>query len=268
MKNINFTVCICLFAGILTSCNNNPNSISTVFNKDCPKTSGKLNSSNVQTIDINDKTFQTSGQIKVNNDIGYKFTGEKGQLLSTSLTSKDKICLIIYTPDLKPLSTSEKLPQSGEYILQIFVPEGNKNFELNISLENLTLSQTKAVEILQKWLTNKPKVFASPFDTSIANELTTGPYNHRITNPEGSIYWLKKYNYSWRFNKSEIQEVLSFSSNESQATLKVKVYEERTLARNDTGEIRQDISGKFTEIFTYTFAKDNKIWKIHSHKSN
>lgn len=89
-------------------------------------------------IQLNSQTVSKSGQASANNSVGYTFEAQAGQKLSYRTT--DDICIWLYTPDNKLLSSGE-IPQTGKYILQVSAPKGSTTFNLEMSLGTLQASQ-------------------------------------------------------------------------------------------------------------------------------
>ena len=122
-------------------------------------------------------------------------------------------------------------------------------------------SQADAVKLVQRWLDAKSKIFSPPFDRSLAQEITTGLLYTDITKPDGSIDWLRNNNSYYIYNKSSIQNVSNFSNSDGRPSLRVSIFEDRTLiGKNGKRDASQ--SGSSTNSFTYFFAKDNGVWKI------
>ncbi len=110
----------------------------------CPeKPQTTLNAKDVQEIELNEQTLKKSHQASASKSIGYKFAAKSGQQLSYSIDSN--ICIWVYSPNNQILKNSS-LPQTGKYIIEIAVPQGSANFELEMYLSDLiTYNPTPSV---------------------------------------------------------------------------------------------------------------------------
>ena len=126
------------------------------------------------------------------------------------------------------------------------------------------LTQDQAVRIVKNWLGSKSRIFRPPFDRSLVAKYATGKLYEDVNKPNGSIDWLRNNNSRYEYGKAEITQVLSFSDSGGQPTLKVRIYEERTLyGSNNT--IDPNNSGSSTKDYTYSFALDSGVWKIYDY---
>ena len=81
---------------------------------------------------------------------------------------------------------------------------------------------------------------------------------------DGSIDWLQKYNRYYTYNKSEITNVIGFSSSGSRPYIKVRIIEELYL-QGEKG-LDKTNSGEYQIDYIYFFAKENGTWKIYSNE--
>lgn len=113
-----------------------------------------LKKENIESINFDDSSVTQSGIIRQNEMIGYRFRGEADQQLKYQ--TNDNICVWIFTPDNKLLNQT-KLPNSGDYIMQISTPIGSRSFDITLNLE---ASQTLASNSIQEEVVvekNSPK---------------------------------------------------------------------------------------------------------------
>ncbi|MBD2138190.1 ARC6/PARC6 family protein [Anabaena sp. FACHB-1237] len=225
----------------------------------CPKQPNiALQAKNVEEITLSDTILNKSGNVSDNQAIGYKFTAQKGERISLS-TSNSNICIWVYSPDNQIISGG-KLPTTGKYIMQISALQGQQNFDIQLQLLDIVLTQDMALNIVQKWYSAKPKIFAPPFDTSLAEGITTGNFYQNLISDEGSVAWLKKYDSYYEYKESKIVQVRNFRSNEDSGLINVQVVEELYL--HGPKGIDQKNSGRFIINGTYYFIRDNGVWKI------
>ena len=144
----------------------------------------------------------------------------------------------------------------------------NNNSQSSLENDNLQpendISQEQALELVQKWYAAKPRIFAPPFDRDLLNELATGKLYQRVGGEDGSIDWLQKYNRYYTYNKSEITNVIGFSSSGSRPYIKVRIIEELYL-QGEKG-LDKTNSGEYKIDYIYFFAKENGTWKIYSNE--
>ncbi|MEC4880737.1 MAG: ARC6/PARC6 family protein [Scytonema sp. PMC 1070.18] len=265
----------------------------------CPeKPTTTLKENDVQEIVLSEQTLTKSSQASASKSIGYRFAAQSGQRLSFSTESD--ICIWVYSPDNQILNDLN-LPQNGKYLIQIAALKGSKTFDISMTLgilktdlpptptisntsittspspspssstpsSTVDLTEEKALEIINEWLAAKPQIFAPPFDTSLVEKLTTGTLYQKTTNPDpnqGPVAWLRSTNSYYKYNKSEIQQVIEFSKTGRQPYMKIKVFEELYLY-SAKGNIDWDNSGSFNRNFIYFFEKDsNGIWKIYDYQ--
>ena len=153
------------------------------------------------------------------------------------------------------------LPRSQQSSVQ-----GNSSSpQQQTSSSNNSFSQEKAVQLIVSWLKAKSKIFADPFDRGLVGKLTTGILYEDITKPGGSIDWLQNNSSYYVYHETSIKNSSDFSNNGSTASVKVSIYENRTLygrsGRPDPNESRAS-----TKSYTYYFTNNNGTWKISDYK--
>ena len=282
----------------LTNVSSNAISSSGCAEKPMVSLSGK----DVETVALNESTITKSGQVSASKNIGYTFTATTGQKLSYS-TDAD-VCLWVFSPDneilkggelskngkyviqvaapqgaktfdlkmsLGVLETASSTPTASPTNNPENTPENtseNNNSQSSLENDNLQpendISQEQALELVQKWYAAKPRIFAPPFDRDLLNELATGKLYQRVGGEDGSIDWLQKYNRYYTYNKSEITNVMGFSSSGSRPYIKVRIIEELYL-QGEKG-LDKTNSGEYQIDYIYFFAKENGTWKIYSNE--
>ncbi|AFW96135.1 hypothetical protein ANA_C13472 [Anabaena sp. 90] len=230
----------------------------------CPeKPTVVLSEKDVEEISLNDQTLTKSGQASSTKAIGYKFAAQSGERIS--LSTNPDICTWVYSPDNQIISGG-KLPKTGKYIIEVSAPKGTKNFDLQIRLLDIVLTKDVALEIVKRWYKAKPQIFAPPFDTTLIEQITTGKLYSSLTSPDSSVAWLKKYDSYYKYNKSEITNVMNFSNSGKEGYINIKVLEELYL--HSPKGIDQESSGTFTINATYYFRNDNGVWKISDYQKS
>ena len=268
------------------------NSILPIFTSEsCPETPATglqlgLDTVNVEELEIGDKIITRTGNINAGKYIVYAFNGQAGQQLN--YRTDDNLCLWVYTPE-NQLLNGINLSQSGSYLLLVSTTEKSTDFELELSLESgvydgnignssparlpppptanfSQLTQEKAVEIVNQWLQAKSAIFASPYDKQLAQKYLAGPLYEDITKPNGAIDWLQNNNYYYVYENGEVRQVWAFSTSGNRPQLKVSIYEERKLYTPRGVDNTQ--SGASTANYTYSFARDNGVWKIYDYQDD
>ncbi|MBD2456684.1 ARC6/PARC6 family protein [Nostoc sp. FACHB-87] len=266
--------------------------VSPASNSNCPeKPTVALREKDVEQISLNEQVLTKSGQASVTKAIGYKFLANSGDKLNYQ--TNETLCIWVYSPD-NELISGATLPKTGQYIIQVSASQGAKTFNLNMSLGELQtainsttqlpsntiptptitatstatsgndLTQEQALEIVKRWYEAKPRIFASPFDTGLVSQLTTGTIYEKTVGTDGSIPWLRRNDAYYKYSKSEVRNVIDFANSGRQPYIKVRIFEELYLyGRNG---IDRDTSGPYEGDFIYWFEKDNGVWKIYDYK--
>jgi ARC6-like, IMS domain len=263
----------------------NTSAASTKSNE-CPEhPQGTLSEKNVESVSLQQGPVSKTGNISPGQQKAYSFEAKKGSKLS--YRTKDDICVWIYAPDTTLLNGDE-LKLDGKYMAQVSSLKGSTSFNLEIGLGNLSepssdasksssvsttqsasgdLDQSKAQQLVQGWLDSKYKMFAPPFDRTLAKQLTTGPLYQDITKSDGPMNWLQNNNSYYSYSKLAIDKVWAFSGNTDRPSLKVTISEDRVL-HGKNGKPDPSESGASTDNWKYFFMKEDRIWKIYDYKKD
>ena len=256
---------VVLFFG-LCSCQ----SPSDISQEKCPNIpSGSL--TNPEAINIDGKTFQKTGTISSDNDMGFVFQGKQGQKLSYSSNDNDKLCVWVYTPDNKIFSGVE-LPVNGTYAIHLASLEKTTTFEIEMKLSNpktettktsiSSISQQKAVNLIQKYLEAKKEMFAPPYNRRIIAGIATEEFSQKAL---GAIDWLERNGAYYRYQVQKIDSVEEFVSEGNTVAIKVKITEDYTLYNSD-GSIDNSSSNFRTLTVIYNMKLTNGNLKIYASK--
>jgi serine/threonine-protein kinase len=153
-----------------------------------------------------------------------------------------------YVPT-QPLSNSASVPSTA----QIVSPS-----------PSLSISQQEAVSLVDAWLQAKRVMFAPPYKRQIAADIATGDQYDKVAGSNGSIDWLESSNAYYQFGVQKIDGVDQFSANGNQATIQVRVTEDRTLYKN--GKIDPNETDFKTRTVIYNLQLVDGRWKIASSK--
>ncbi len=288
---------IIIFGAILTftGCSKPENSSSQVESNltdtGCPEEAElKLDKKNVEEVSLNNQTVHQSNQVSSNKSIGYTFQAKAGQKLSYQ-TDED-ICIWVYAPN-NELVNGTKLPETGNYTIQVSALKGSSTFDLEMSLEtptsnsssrtpisnvnksnNSTSSYTtsvienftkdEALEIVENWYRAKPKIFGYPYNKSLVDRYATGQLYYETVEKDGggSVGWLKRNGCYYSYDFSNIDNIWRFSTSGTRPLLKIKVSEKLQL----NGPSNAGCSNKpryYQKNVSYWFEKDNGNWKIY-----
>ena len=256
---------VVLFFG-LCSCQ----SPSDISQEKCPNIpSGSL--TNPEAINIDGKTFQKTGTISSDNDMGFVFQGKQGQRLSYSSNDNDKLCVWVYTPDNKIFSGVE-LPVNGTYAIHLASLEKTTTFEIEMKLSNpktettktsiSSISQQKAVNLIQKYLEAKKEMYAPPYNRQILAGIATEEFSQKAL---GAIDWLERNGAYYRYQVQKIDSVEEFVSEGNTVAIKVKITEDYTLYNSD-GSIDNSSSNFRTLTVIYNMKLTNGNLKIYASK--
>ena len=256
---------VVLFFG-LCSCQ----SPSDISQEKCPNIpSGSL--TNPEAINIDGKTFQKTGTISSDNDMGFVFQGKQGQKLRYSSNDNEKLCIWVYTPDNKIFSGVE-LPVNGTYAIHLASLEKTTTFEIEMKLSNpktettktsiSSISQQKAVNLIQKYLEAKKEMFAPPYNRRIIAGIATEEFSQKAL---GAIDWLERNGAYYRYQVQKIDSVEEFVSEGNTVAIKVKITEDYTLYNSD-GSIDNSSSNFRTLTVVYNMKLTNGNLKIYASK--
>lgn len=136
----------------------------------------------------------------------------------------------------------------------------NSNSQNNVST---TFNQQQAVNLLKNWQRAKRKIFASPYNLSLASEiLTSKVYGEK----KGSVDWLRNNQHFYTYQTQNIENISDFKLYGNTAILEATVSEQRTLCyKNRKGQIK--ISNDNNTVFDrsldrYYFELERGKWKI------
>jgi len=116
------------------------------------------------------------------------------------------------------------------------------------------------VNLVNGWLGSKGQIFAPPYDASAAASVVTGTLWQDLIKDDGPVAWLRNNNSYYTYTASRVDEVLSYDASGSRPSLRVKVYEERTL--HTPNGIDRAQSGVTNAVFTYFFEQENGTWMV------
>lgn len=131
------------------------------------------------------------------------------------------------------------------------------------AVEETTITQEQAKELINNWLIAKRVMFAPPYDFQPANELTTGEEYVNVAGSDGSINSLKKDGHYYKYGLQRIDSVDEFSANANQAAITVKVTEDRTLYDRN-GKVVPSQTDFKTRVVRYNLQLVDNKWKIAS----
>jgi hypothetical protein len=226
---------------------------------------------NPEAINIDGKTFQKTGTISSDNDMGFVFQGKQGQKLRYSSNDNEKLCIWVYTPDNKIFSGVE-LPVNGTYAIHLASLEKTTTFEIEMKLSNpktettktsiSSISQQKAVNLIQKYLEAKKEMYAPPYNRQILAGISTNEFYKKAV---GAINWLESNGAYYRYQVQKIDSVEEFVSEGNTVAIKVKITEDYTLYNSD-GSIDNSSSNFRTLTVIYNMKLTNGNLKIYASK--
>ncbi|BAY65139.1 serine/threonine protein kinase [Calothrix brevissima NIES-22] len=126
-----------------------------------------------------------------------------------------------------------------------------------------TLTESGAKNVINNWLKAKQVMFAPPYNPQPASELTTGQQYEQVAGYDGSINSLKTDGHYYQYGLQKIDGVDEFSVNGNQATIQVKVTEDRTLFDKNGNILPKETDFK-TRTVRYTLQFVDQRWKIAS----
>lgn len=121
-----------------------------------------------------------------------------------------------------------------------------------------TLTQEEAVNLIERYLQAKEKIFAPPFDRQLAASLTTDTVYNEIVKPGGSIDWLQQNNAYYQYGGRSVQGTGYFSATDNKAEVEVAIKQEVYFYSNDT----LNKSTADSSIYRFTLKQENGNWKI------
>jgi len=124
------------------------------------------------------------------------------------------------------------------------------------------LNELQARAIVEEWLSVKPQIFASPFNTDLADQVVAaGPLWTDLTKTDGSIEWLKKNNSYYSYTSIKIDEVTRFLPSPSMPSIVVSVSENSVLHSP-----RGNKASSTTNNWLYTLKEEGGRWKIWDYR--
>ena len=176
----------------------------------------------------------------------------------------------IYCPDRYsdlPKAAKEKLASSSFVLAPQDLPSSSASastVQSALSPNTTRFTEDEAVGLIRNWIQAKKSVFASPFDRQLAANLTTGTLYYDITKPGGSLDWLQSNNAYYQFGTQTVNPTGKFSATGNQATIEVKVTEDRTFYVN--GKVDAAQTNSKTSVLRYVLQLENGTWKIADYK--
>ena len=131
----------------------------------------------------------------------------------------------------------------------------------NSNNSTTSITQQAASDVINHWLQAKRVMFAPPYDSQVAAELTTGDQYEKTAGTEGSINALKKDGQYYKYGVQKIDGIDNFSASGERATIQVKVTEDRTLF-NPNGKIDSKQTDFKTRTVRYNLQFVDGQWKI------
>ena len=124
------------------------------------------------------------------------------------------------------------------------------------------LTKPEAVNLLNRYLIAKEKIFGSEFDRQLAASLTTGEVYSDIVKPGGRIDSLKADRAYWKYGERRVKPLEYFSVNGNQAQIDVTITEELFYYENNIFQKSQ----KVVKDYRFIFQLENGTWKIADRK--
>ncbi|MGB3512184.1 MAG: IMS domain-containing protein [Microcoleaceae cyanobacterium] len=156
---------------------------------------------------------------------------------------------IIVKPDIQ--TSPSPIPTTST---QSSTPEPSLPSKIN------SISEIEGVNLIEAWLKAKEKMFAPPYNSQIAEELTTEYLYEKTAGVDGSINWLKSNNAYYKYGVQRLESVEQFFANKNTATIKVRITEEYSLYRN--GKIDPNETDFKTLTIIYNLKLVDGQWKI------
>ncbi len=130
---------------------------------------------------------------------------------------------------------------------------------------NPSITQDRAVKLINQWLEAKQQIFAPPFDRQPVVSLTTGELYVDLNKANGIIDWLQRHNAYYRFGVQKLESVAKFVAAGNKATMEVNLTEDRTLYRD--GKIDPSQTDFQTRRVRFSLQAVNGQWKIADYKT-
>ena len=124
------------------------------------------------------------------------------------------------------------------------------------------INEPQARAIVEEWLSVKPQIFASPFNSDLAGQVVAdGPLWTDLTKIDGSIDWLKKNNSYYTYSMIKVNGVIRFLSSPSMPSIVVSVSEDSILHSPRGKKISTS-----TNNWLYTLKEEGGRWKIWDYR--
>jgi hypothetical protein len=124
------------------------------------------------------------------------------------------------------------------------------------------LNELQARKVVEEWLSVKHQIFASPFNTQLADQVVAeGPLWTDLTKADGSIDWLKKNNSYYSYDSILINGVSRFVPSPSMPSIVVSITENSTL--HSPGDNKDSST---TDNWIYTLKNEGGRWKIWDYR--
>jgi hypothetical protein len=241
----------------------------------CPtKPTGILEAKAVETVTLGAEAITKSAQVNSEKSVGYSFEAKAGNRFN--FRTQDKICVHVYTPNNTVLS-GNVLPDNGKYTAQISAAESSTSYSIEMGLDsplsstpsnNISsegkLTKDVAQKTVARWLSSKKDIFAPPWNSTFISQYTTGQLYKDITQPGGSVEWLKKYKSYYTFTGHKIEKVEKLSDSGPRPSIQLQITEEQTLNTPDGTD--PAASGQSTATWTYFFTLEDGVWKIDDYR--
>ena len=132
---------------------------------------------------------------------------------------------------------------------------------------NAVLTEEQAKSTINAWLQHKQKVFAKPYDVSQLDRYLCKPGKLYldITRSGGSIDWLRKNDYQYKYNSVQINSVDRFDLlSATESVVEVAIFEDLELI-TPKGVDRSKSSRK-TQRYEYDLKNISGGWKVCNHR--
>ncbi|MDJ0648103.1 MAG: IMS domain-containing protein [Xenococcaceae cyanobacterium MO_188.B19] len=134
------------------------------------------------------------------------------------------------------------------------------NTQKNISN---TLTEQKAVDLINNWQNAKRKIFAYPFDLQLLKKYQT---DKKYQDNVGSVNWLRNNNAYYKYGVQSVDSVEEFIASGDRATIDAVVTEQRTFYMNN--KVINDGNTAFdTRLVRYNLVSENGQWKIEDYNT-
>ncbi|MEA5580397.1 ARC6/PARC6 family protein [Nodularia harveyana UHCC-0300] len=157
-------------------------------------------------------------------------------------------------------TNSQSTPSAS--ISESSIPSSNV-INNNLSANTSSLSKLEAVNVINRYLIAKQRIFGPEFDRELAATVATGKVYKDIVRPGGRIDSLRQDNAYWKYGFQKAEPLAYFSHNGNYAEINVKISEELFYYENDR------LKENKTNIQDYIFILklEDGTWKIADRKS-